>query len=466
MLLWTLNVLTSTHPSKASAIVRCGAHCPRNVFFIGALHGAAESALTIAIVAACFVMAWATPILLARRARGAPMPLRRSLRPLRWVSAANALCLTAYGAAHFASLPVAGPLGTAYVTFALVIPLAILLGLWLQRLFMGRALADFVGKLARFPRADPQKLMATTLRDPSLRIIYRRPRGEGYVDSSGASVSRPEAGDCRAVTWAERDGRSLAAVVYDAELADQEQFVQAAAAAAVMRLERARLEADLAASTSALAASRNRLVEAAYSERQRIERDLHDGIQQDLVGARLKLEMAAEAIRDDQGGAERTMAAVGRQIDDVLAGLRSLARGIYPILLSERGVAEALRSVAHRAPLPASVVARGIERYPTDIEVAVYFTCLEALQNAAKHAGAGATVTIRLWQDFGRLCFEVRDDGVGFDPQDVTDQHGLVNMRDRIEAVGGTLDLVSGRGRGTTVSGRIAAQRMPAASAG
>ena len=134
---------------------------------------------------------------------------------------------------------------------------------------------------------------------------------------------------------------------------------------------------------------------------------------------------------------ERLLGAVGRQMDTVLDEVRSLARGIYPAILHEHGLPEAIRSAARVATVPVSVRASKVARYPEQIEVAVYFSCLEALQNAAKHAGSRAAVVITLWERDGRIIFEVRDDGRGFDPESMERGRGLTNMRDRLEAVGG-----------------------------
>jgi signal transduction histidine kinase len=310
---------------------------------------------------------------------------------------------------------------------------------------MGRALVEFVTAMAELPRADPQALMAVTLRDPSLRIGYQRPGMNRCVTSRGEPLDPEQAGPDRAVTWIERNNHRIAAVIYDAELADQERFLHAAGAAALMRLERAQLIADLKASAADVAASRSRLVETAYAERQRFERDLHDGVQQDLAG---------EALREDPVRGEQMLTSLGRHMDDVLETLRALARGIYPALLDRQGLVPALESAARRSPLPVIVDAH-ISRYPPDTEAAVYFACLEALQNAMKHAGPEVTVWIRLWESEDRLHFEVRDRGAGFDADAVGDGHGLLNMRDRIDAVGGTAAIRSQPGVGTVVSGRV-----------
>jgi signal transduction histidine kinase len=243
--------------------------------------------------------------------------------------------------------------------------------------------------------------------------------------------------------------------VYDATLADQAEFVHAAGSAAAIRLEAAQLEAELRASTHELEASRRRLVEAADSERQRIERDLHDGVQQHVLGLRLKLDLAGEAIRADQASGLRMLSAVGQQLDELLGTLRLLARGIYPSILSERGLAEALTSVAFNVAIPVSVRVRGVGRYAEEIEVAVYFCCIEALQNITKHCGPTANASIHVGERDDSLVFSVRDSGPGFNPGAAKRGKGLTNMSDRIAAVGGTLRVRSFPGRGTIVRGHV-----------
>jgi signal transduction histidine kinase len=224
---------------------------------------------------------------------------------------------------------------------------------------------------------------------------------------------------------------------------------------AATRSDLAATRADLATTRADLAASRTRLVDAAYAERQRIERDLHDSVQQQLVGVRIKLELASEEVAREPAGGRRMIDSIGRQMDEVLETLRSLARGIYPAVLHERGLGEALKSAGRRSPAPVSVRVTGIGRQPGEVEIAVYFSCLEAMQNVAKHAGRDTEAVIRLWRDSRRLWFEVTDRGRGFDPDTVPHPNGLVNMRDRIEAVGGMLTITSSAGHGCTVRGWV-----------
>jgi len=204
-----------------------------------------------------------------------------------------------------------------------------------------------------------------------------------------------------------------------------------------------------------LQASRGRLVAAADAERRRIERNLHDGAQQHLVALSVKVRLVEQLADRDP---ERAKALMNQLQDDVRSAveeLRSLAHGIYPPLLSSAGLGEAMSAACRRAPLPASVNADGVGRYAPEVEAAVYFCCLEALQNAAKHAGAEASARVRIWEEAGALLFEVSDDGAGFENGGDGEGAGLTNMRDRLGAVGGTLRVDSAGGKGTRVQGAV-----------
>ncbi len=201
--------------------------------------------------------------------------------------------------------------------------------------------------------------------------------------------------------------------------------------------------------------SRERIVAAADAGRRRVERDLHDGAQQQLVLVRLKLSVAELLVATDPPGTRSLIEELRGDLDRALAELRDLAHGIYPALLDSEGLPGALRDAAERAAIPATFESDGASRYPHELEAAVYFCCLEALQNAAKHAGAGARATICLSEQLGILHFEVRDDGAGFDPGASGQTRGLQNMTDRIGALGGTLALRSAPGAGSKVAGAI-----------
>ncbi len=215
-----------------------------------------------------------------------------------------------------------------------------------------------------------------------------------------------------------------------------------------------RLAARVESSLTELRESRARILAAADDERRRIERDLHDGGQQRLVALRIRLELAEEMLSEDPARARSMVHRLGGEIDATLDELRSLAAGVYPSLLSARGLYDALRTAALQSPLPTTVDVDGSDRYSDEIETAAYFCCIEALQNVAKHAPDASSVAISLSRN-GDLRFEVRDDGPGFVVADVEPGDGLMNMRDRMAAVGGDLDIRSSPEAGTTVVGTI-----------
>ena len=200
--------------------------------------------------------------------------------------------------------------------------------------------------------------------------------------------------------------------------------------------------------------SRARIVASADAERQRVERDLHDGAQQHLVALAVNLRLARDVVADDAVAAASMLDLLAEEVKATIQELRDLAHGIYPPLLADGGLGEALRAAGRRSPSPVTVTAEGIGRYGPEIESAVYFCCLEALQNAAKHA-AGAPVDVRLWESSGGLLFSVTDDGPGFDVAHAKDGHGYVNMADRLGAIGGTVRWESALGQGTRVTASV-----------
>jgi signal transduction histidine kinase len=208
-----------------------------------------------------------------------------------------------------------------------------------------------------------------------------------------------------------------------------------------------------------LRSSRARVVAAADAERRRIERDLHDGVQQDLVALAVNLQLARQLADSDPTAAKTLLEEIGRDVREGLEAVRELALGIYPPLLLTRGLADALSAAASDAAIPTRVEANGLERYPPDVEATVYFCCLEALQNAARHAGARARARVRAWHEPGELRFEVSDDGAGFEHRSEPRGGGLNNMSDRLGAHGGRLTISSEPGRGTRVSGTIPLKR-------
>jgi signal transduction histidine kinase len=233
-------------------------------------------------------------------------------------------------------------------------------------------------------------------------------------------------------------------------------------AAANLATVNARLEADRRATLRELRASRRRTVQAVQEERRRLERDLHDGAQQRLIALRIHLGLAAQRIaREPQVGPD-VLNELAREAQEALEDLRQLVHHAHPSLLEDDGLAAALQAALDGAPADTGLHAVALSRHDPEIEEAVYFTCLEALQNAAKHAGPRTAVGIHLHERPGRLCFEVSDTGPGFDPSEHRRLGGLANMRDRIGAVGGELRIASTPAHGTTVAGSVPLSRESA----
>jgi len=219
-------------------------------------------------------------------------------------------------------------------------------------------------------------------------------------------------------------------------------------------LRNVRLTSELQARLEDLRASRQRLVAAQDEERRRLERNLHDGAQQQLVALAVKLAMAETLAKKDPDRTAEMLSGLKADTTDALDNLRDLARGIYPPLLADKGLGAALDSQARKAAVPTTVEVDSVGRYPQEVEAAVYFCCLEALQNVAKYARA-SRASIRLLAERGSLRFEVEDDGAGFETARIGYGTGLQGMADRLDAIGGTLEVRSQPGEGTTVKGRI-----------
>ena len=245
-----------------------------------------------------------------------------------------------------------------------------------------------------------------------------------------------------ALSVEKRRGESLTPV--------EEKLLDDLAHQAGLVLKNVGLTADLQRRLEELRASRQRVVSAQDAERRKLERNLHDGAQQHLVALKVKLGLAEMLTAKDPEKAKATIVQLKSDADEALETLRDLARGIYPPLLAEKGLATALQSHARKATLPVEVEADGIGRFPQEVEATVYFCVLEALQNVQKYANA-THVCVRLRDTDGVLRFEVEDDGRGFDAAHVQKGAGLTNMQDRLDALGGSLEITSVPAHGTTV---------------
>ena len=235
---------------------------------------------------------------------------------------------------------------------------------------------------------------------------------------------------------------------------NREQLVRDLAAQAGLVLRNERLTRQLRGRLDQLQAAQKRLVAAQDGERRRLERNIHDGAQQQLVALAVKARLARSLTERDPVKAAAMLEQIDADTQSALEDLRDLARGIYPPLLADKGLAAALVAQARKSPVPVEVQAEGIERLPQDIEAAVYFSALEALQNTAKYANA-SSATISLERSNGELRFSVADDGRGFDPAANAYGTGLQGIADRLGALDGEVTVESAPGRGTVVAGRL-----------
>ena len=454
-LLYLPSALVVEHFPEPSPWTTCGVSCPPNAFAVTgsepALIEAAVRPLREVLTAAVWL---GVVVVLARRWRGS-IPLgRRTLAPVLGTAALRALALPAYQIArrHGRVGPLVDALGWMYLLSLPLIALGFGAGLVAARLYVATALE----RLTRRARAgaatsELRATMADALEDPALRVAYQANGVPGrWVDEDGRPVAALRAGDGRAVTEVGGSGR-VAAVDHDAVLGLEPGIVHGAGAYALALLETNRLVAQHEARLRELWASRARILSVGDDVRRTIERDLHDGAQQRLVALRASLALESEGLRGERERLAALLDKLGRDVEDTIDDVRSIARGIYPALLADAGLEAALRGAALGAPLHTTVHSDGIGRYDAEIETAVYFTCVEALQNAAKHAHGATRVSMTL-RDDGRLRFEVRDDGAGFDARARRSSGaGLTNMADRIAALGGVLTIESEPGAGTQV---------------
>jgi signal transduction histidine kinase len=240
----------------------------------------------------------------------------------------------------------------------------------------------------------------------------------------------------------------VAALVHDPALLEQRAFLDAAGAAARLALENERLQAELRLQLEEVRASRARIVQAGDEERRRLERNLHDGAQQRLLGLGLALQLARDGLGPAANGTADLLAEAADELRAALDELRELARGIHPAILTDQGLAAAVRSLAERSTVPVTIVALPEERLREPVEVAAYFVVSEALANVAKYAGASA-VRVSIARSDSVTVIDIEDDGVG--GADPSSGSGLRGLLDRIHALDGTLSVDSPTGRGTRI---------------
>jgi signal transduction histidine kinase len=334
-------------------------------------------------------------------------------------------------------------LGTIARAVAVSLPLGVVAGIVWSRLRRPKA-SELVVELRTEAAASLRERLARALGDQTLDVAYRLGDGR-YVDAAGRLIKLPQRAD-RAVTAVTAGGEEIAALVHDPALLDEPALVESVRATAGLVLENERLAAEVRSQLAEVRASRGRIVAAADAERRRIERNLHDGAQQRLVT--LSVALGLEAARTDAAASE-VLSRAQDEVEQAIAELRELARGIHPTLLRDEGLQAAVEALARRTPLPVTVRGTTRDRLPDPVGLAAYFVVSEALTNVVKHASASeASVLLERRPDSLRVT--VADDGVG--GARVTAESGLAGLRDRLEALDATLGIESQPGLGTTVS--------------
>ena len=336
----------------------------------------------------------------------------------------------------------------------IVLPIAVLIGLMRSGLDM-TSVASLVVKLSKGLLPDQlQPTLANVLHDPSLEVLYWVPSLNGFADLTGRRAELPASEAERAASVLEGATSPVAALVYDASLLHEPELVETAAAAVRMALQNAGLQVQLRAQLEDVRQSRARLVEAGQRERQRVERDLHDGAQQQLVALLLALQATrAEALEHSDTQTAAMLDANVSALKQALKDLRELARGIHPSILTEAGLVPAIRSLADRCPIPVEVSAdEGDGRLTPQLEATLYFIVAESITNAVKHSGA-KLIRVSLSRTARTMAVDVCDDGHG--GADASRGSGLQGLSDRVAAIGGRFQVESdGRG-GTTVHSEV-----------
>ena len=435
--------------------------CPRNLVVISPTSGSAAVLLqtaqgwpvvaTLLAVTALLTVLFAVVLVRWWRAGRAE---RRALGPAVVGAVAILGTLIVQRVGLLAGLPPAPAAVLAWSSQVVLVvwPLALLFAVLRSHLDRSGVSGMIVELGAGLPPDRLEHVLARTLHDPSLRVAFWLPERAAFVDSRGAPVAVTPTAAGRALTYLERDGDRLAVLMHDAALAEHPELISAVAAGAKMAVENERLHAEVQAQLRDVRESRARIVEAADAARRRVERDLHDGAQQRLVTAALALKLAARRLGT---APDNEVAALLEETGDELTGaleeLRELARGIYPVLLTDAGLGPALTALAERSSIPAVVDTVPSGRVPEPVEQAAYFVVSEALANAAKHSAA-ACVMVDAHVHDDVLVVSVVDDGIGGADSDGS---GLCGLADRVAAAGGRLRVASPAGGGTRLTAEL-----------
>jgi signal transduction histidine kinase len=440
-------LLSEAQVASSLPLIACASACPANAFQV--ITFPPGTTTTLQLIAYTVLAAIALGVLLSflDRARRQPMAIRRMAGGLAATSLVVLPALMVFALSSAALAPTDAIVETAAVLLIgalMLYPAGFAVPLIQADLEAASAMRSLLHDLAKDPSADRwRQQLAALLDDPSVKVGYWRAGSARYVEGDGTELVRRQ-DDGRVWIPIERDSQPMAAIAVDGAIAVDPGLQRAlaeatAVAVAADRVRDTRAELEF------------RAAEAAEYERERIARELRGGPQQRLAAMRVQLAIAGE-----NGAAGHELAEVGRDLDRAILELREVIWTAEPAVVTRRGVGPALRRMAQWAPLPIHVFDRELRRHPSDAEMAVYYCCLEAIQNAAKHAGPGASVTIRLADDQpDGIRFTISDDGVGFNPGGQPRGTGLHNMRERVGLMGGHISIARGPAGGTIVSGAV-----------
>jgi len=440
-------VVAAFHPDPASAGF---AGFPRNLVLVDPDEEIWRTLIDVQTINRN-ALAVALLVLVIRRWARATGPARRRLAPVMFAGLMAALLFSTGAAAlgyswRFAPDWVQNWRDMRWVVLAAygLVPLGFFVGLLRERLDQS-AVAGLIVELEGAPASELRTALVRALRDPSLELLRWRPSRDCFEHEDGMPAALPSERPGRAHAVVERDGQLIGAIVYDEALRLDARLLEAALAAVRLTLENERLNHELRAQLHEVKASRVRILEAGDRERRRLERNVHDGAQQQLVALSVLLALARRGAEgQDAQRLEEAAALTAR----ALAEIRALARGLHPAILAEDGLSGALEQLADASPLPVRVLELPDERLPEPVEVAAYFAVAEALANVAKYAGAGEA-TIRARRRNGHLLIDVTDDGMG--GADPSRGSGLRGLSDRVAALDGRVEVRSPPGTGTCV---------------
>jgi len=443
------------HPTvmTPTALGACNANCPANPLLLVSAPGTLEPLLSrpvgawrigaFILLAVVFLRYFPT----LRRSAAE----RQVMLPVLVIFSIWLLGSTAYGAVQLTDRESQVLFWVLYHGRA-IFPFAFLAGLIASEMLTASSLRTVIRLLDSGSRLNEEATLADALSDPDIKLAFWIPASDQFVDTDGAHVGPPTANSGRVMTEFRRGGQLIGGIISDAAISQHPELLEAAARVVSIAVDKRRLEGDLKTARENLSSSRAESAAATETQRRRIERDLHDSLQQELLAVDMRVQLARNltqdvALRDRLTGISEDLA-LARQ------NMRDIARGLQPANVLAQGLTPPLAAAAQRAPIPVIFRSHGVGRYPADVEAAIYFCCLEALQNAEKHGGQDTHASIDIIGSDDALSFTVRDGGRGFDQTRAQGQ-GLRNMFERMNGIGGWLSIESRAGQGTTISGGI-----------